>query len=150
MSPQRPLARPATLIGCFATVTVVMIGVHLVCRPSRTAPSRDLPALKSYLVAHGFENYEVRPQALKVKPSENPLCGGFYLVAPDVEINRRRLLRDRSQLCQWRGVLACSQASTPEDWWCYSEDCYECAHWAGGFAFFGDPEEVAKVRALLP
>jgi hypothetical protein len=150
MSPHRLPARSSILFACFAALVVGTVGVHLACRPSRVSPPRDLCALGSYLTEHGFEEYAVRPEILRLGPGENSLAGGFYLVAPSVEVDPRSLPRDRSQVRRWRGVLACSRVARADDWWRDVEAWGECGHCAAGFAFFGDPEEVAKVRTLLP
>jgi hypothetical protein len=149
MLSQRLFARSAVFFACFAALVVSMVGVRLAGRPSRIDSPHDLAALESLLKEHGFEAYEVRPEVLYMRPEENPLAGGFYLVAPGVEVDPRLLLRDRSEMCRWRGILACWRVARAADWWRDFAMCGECGHWAAGFAFFGDPEEVAKVRTLL-
>jgi hypothetical protein len=150
MRPHRLFARSTVTFACFAALAVSMAGVRLAGRPSRNNPPHDLAALESLLKENGFEQYEIRPEVLDMRPDENPLAGGFYLIAPGVEIDPRSLLRDRSDMCRWRGILACWRVARAADWWRDLSACGECGYWAAGFAFFGDPEEVAKVRALLP
>jgi hypothetical protein len=148
---QPKLLGPVALSACFAALAASSAALRIAWRPAEPDAPHDLAALAPYLSECGFEEYQVRPEIVNVHAGEEPLAGGFYLVAPGVTVDPRVLRRDSSQARAWHGILACGRYLRPDDILKYDLEAWgDCAYYTRGFLFFGDPEEVAKVRALLP
>ena len=104
----------------------------------------DIPQLVDYLHRAGIRLH-VAPTA-----KDGVVQNTAFLTTTErtwYELNRLR--KDAKQLDPWQGILYCERLELDEMWRVMADQWGDFGWSAGPFLFYGDPELLARVRAVL-
>jgi hypothetical protein len=122
-------------------------------RPATVASSGEaLVNMDNWEISDLLHHLEAGRQGLRVVPTApgaEITVNAFVTVEDRPWADLAGLLKDPRLIGRWKGIVFCEYTPSPTVRADEFENWGECGWWAPPFAFFGDPQLLAQIRAAL-
>jgi hypothetical protein len=137
---------PVVSVFMAGLVLVVWVGHHAGGHAARPVgmDDWDLPQLAAYLNEKGLDL-----RLRSTQKSGEPRISAYLLTTDRPWIELNHLVKTPNQMEPWRGTLYCEWGGSQRKWASLMSQWGDCCFVAGPFIFFGDPDLLTRVRAIL-